>query len=213
MEKDKPIFRTVLRDIEIRIEEKRSVFLSVAHRAENEEAVQAFLAARRKLYPDARHLVYAFLLENGAARYADDSEPQGTAGMPTLEAIRRAELSDVVVATTRYFGGILLGAGGLTRAYAAAAKAALDAAGVAEYYPFSYYVLALNYADHRKLQNEFPRYGAMEKNCDFAENVRLTVAVPAGAGEDFCRRVVEVTAGRTIPQPAGAGREFLPAET
>ena len=104
------IFRTVARDSEETLEEKRSVFISAVRRVATEEEAQAFVKERKKLHPDARHTVFAYLLRSGAARYSDDSEPQGTAGMPTLEAIRRTGLEDVAVATTRYFGGILLGA-------------------------------------------------------------------------------------------------------
>ena len=132
------IFRTVAGEAQVEIEEKRSVFISAVRRVATEEEAMAFVKERKKLHPDARHTVFAYVLRKGAARYSDDSEPTGTAGMPTLEAIRRLGLSDVVVATTRYFGGILLGAGGLTRTYGAAAHAGLAAAGVAEYVPFGY---------------------------------------------------------------------------
>ena len=132
------VFRTVAGDSEEILEEKRSEFIAAVKRVGSEEEAMAFVKERKKMHPDARHTVFAYLLRKGAARYSDDSEPQGTAGMPTLEAIRRAGVEDVVVVTTRYFGGILLGAGGLTRAYAGAAHLALDAAGVAEYVPFAY---------------------------------------------------------------------------
>ena len=129
------IFRTVARDSEEVLEEKRSEFIAAVRRVATEEEAMEFVRARRKMHPDARHTVFAYLLRKGTARYSDDSEPQGTAGLPTLEAIRRAGVEDVVVVTTRYFGGILLGAGGLTRAYAGAAHLALTAAGVAEFVP------------------------------------------------------------------------------
>ena len=89
-------FRTVAREAEAEIEEKRSVFIAAVRRVETEEEALAFVKERKKRYPDATHTVYAYLLRKGAARYSDDSEPTGTAGMPTLEAIRRAGLSDVV---------------------------------------------------------------------------------------------------------------------
>ena len=178
------IFRTVARSAEAEIEEKRSVFITAVKRVATEEEAAAFVKERKKAHPDARHTVFAYVLRKGAARYSDDSEPTGTAGMPTLEAIRRAGLEDVVVATTRYFGGILLGAGGLTRTYGAAAHAGLAAAGVAEYVPFEYYAL------------------------DCTDRVCINVALPAELGEGLCARIVELTAGRCVPQKTADGMDL-----
>ncbi len=194
------VFRTVAGDSEEILEEKRSEFISAVKRVSTEEEAMAFVRERKKMHPDARHTVFAYLLRKGAARYADDSEPQGTAGMPTLEAIRRAGVEDVVVVTTRYFGGILLGAGGLTRAYAGAAHLALEAAGVAEYVPFTYFLLDCAYADHPRIENELSRLGVREQQADFSDRVRIEVGVPSDQGEALCRRMVELTAGRCVPQ-------------
>lgn len=194
------VFRTVMRDSEEILEEKRSEFIAAAKRVSNEEEAVAFVKERRRLHPDARHTVFAYLLRTGVARYSDDSEPQGTAGLPTLEAIRRAGVEDTVVVTTRYFGGILLGTGGLTRAYASAAHLALVAAGVAEYVPFDYFLLDCTYSDHQKLENELARLGVRKQMTDFSERVRMEVGMPADHGELLCRRVVELTAGRCVPQ-------------
>lgn len=202
------IFRTVAHEAEAEIEEKRSVFIAAVRRVATEEEAQAFVKERKKLHADARHTVFAYVLRSGAARYSDDSEPTGTAGMPTLEAIRRAGLSDVVVATTRYFGGILLGAGGLTRTYAAAAHAGLDAAGVAEYVPFSYYTLSCSYTDYQKLLPELPRLGARERGTDFTDRVEVNVGLPSELGEGLCARVVELTAGRCVPKKTGEGMDL-----
>lgn len=194
------VFRTVAGDSEEILEEKRSEFIAAVKRVATEEEALAFVKERRKMHPDARHTVFAYLLRKGAARYSDDSEPQGTAGLPTLEAIRRAGVEDVVVVTTRYFGGILLGAGGLTRAYAGAAHLALEAAGVAEYVPFDYFMLDCAYSDHPKLENELSRLGVREQTADFSDRVRIEVGLPAEQSEQLCRRIVELTAGRCIPQ-------------
>ena len=193
------IFRTVAGDSEEILEEKRSEFIAAVHRVSTEEEALAFVKERKKMHPDARHTVFAYLLRKGAARYSDDSEPQGTAGMPTLEAIRRAGVEDVVVVTTRYFGGILLGAGGLTRAYAGAAHLALEAAGVAEYVPFTYFLLDCAYADHPRIENELDRLDVKERVADFSDRVRLEVGVPKECGGELCRRITELTAGRCVP--------------
>lgn len=197
------IFRTVAGDSEETLEEKRSVFIAAVRRVSNEEEAMAFVRERRKMHPDARHTVFAYLLRQGAARYADDSEPQGTAGMPTLEAIRREGLEDVAVVTTRYFGGVLLGAGGLTRAYAGAAHLALQAAGIAEYVPFADYLLDCAYADHPKIENELSRMGIAKWEADFSDRVQLRVGLPAEQGEALCCRIAELTAGRCVPVELG----------
>ncbi len=202
------VFRTVAGDSEEILEEKRSEFISAVHRVSTEEEAMAFVKERKKMHPDARHTVFAYLLRRGAARYSDDSEPQGTAGMPTLEAIRRAGVEDVVVATTRYFGGILLGAGGLTRAYAGAAHLALEAAGVAEYVPFHYYSIDCTYPEYQRIQIELARLQVRERGTDFADRVRIEVGLPAEQGEELCRRLVEMTAGRCVPQKCGEGMDL-----
>jgi uncharacterized YigZ family protein len=202
------VFRTVAREAEAEIEEKRSVFITAVRRVASEEEAMAFVKERKKKHPDARHTVFAYVLRKGAARYSDDSEPTGTAGMPTLEAIRRTGLEDVVVATTRYFGGILLGAGGLTRTYGAAAHAGLAAAEVAEYVPFAYYSLDCTYADYQKIQPELPRLGAREQGTDFTDRVCINVALPVELGEPLCARIVELTAGRCVPQKTADGMDL-----
>ena len=202
------IFRTVARSAEAEIEEKRSVFITAVKRVATEEEAAAFVKERKKAHPDARHTVFAYVLRKGAARYSDDSEPTGTAGMPTLEAIRRLGLEDVVVATTRYFGGILLGAGGLTRTYGAAAHAGLAAAGVAEYVPFAYYLIDCSYADYQKILPELPRLGAREEGTDFSDRVGVNVALPVELGDALCARIVELTAGRCVPQKTAEGMDL-----
>lgn len=194
------IFRTVMGDSEAEIEEKRSTFIGAVKRVSTVEEAEAFVKARKKMHPSARHTVFAYLLRDGNKRYGDDSEPQGTAGMPTLKAIEQRGLADVCVATTRYFGGILLGAGGLTRAYSAAAHAALEAAGVAEYVPFTDVCVNLTYADYQRLLQELPRFEARERHVDFAERVILTVGMPAPVAESFLLRVTDLTSGRAITE-------------
>ena len=115
---------------ESELTEKRSTFLGHVRCVETEDEARAFIAAMKKQYHDARHNCWCYRLHSGAERYSDDGEPQGTAGIPMLEVFKRAEVTNVVCVVTRYFGGVLLGTGGLLRAYAKSAKDALDAAGV-----------------------------------------------------------------------------------
>lgn len=117
-------FDTIKAEAEDEFVEKRSRFLCAIAPVRSPEEAAAFLTRRREQHYDARHTVYAYILREGnREKYSDDGEPQGTGGQPVLEVLRRAGLTDVCVAVTRYFGGILLGAGGLTRAYANGAGA------------------------------------------------------------------------------------------
>ena len=192
------IFRTVARDSECEIEEKRSTFIAAVRRVSTKEEAEAFVKERKKLHPASRHTVFAYFLRDGSKRYGDDGEPQGTAGMPTLKAIEGRGLSDVCVATTRYFGGILLGTGGLSRAYGAAAQAALDAAGIAEFVPFTNISLDLQYPDHQRLLQELSVFEARERDVDFSDRVRLIVGIPAERTDAFLARVTDLTAGRCV---------------
>ena len=197
------VFRTVSGDFEAELEEKRSVFIAAVRRVETAEQAEGFVRERKKAHPAARHTVYAYLLRDGTQRYADDSEPQGTAGLPTLERIRRAGLSDVCVATTRYFGGILLGTGGLTRAYGSAAGAVLDKAQILTFCRFAHLTVSLSYTDYQKIVKELPRFGGREEAGEFADAVLFRCRVPAGAATEFCARVTDVTAGRATPCVTG----------
>ena len=200
------LFRTIAQNTEAEIEEKRSTFIGAVKRVSTVAQAEAFVKERRKAHPAARHTVFAYLLRDGTKRYGDDSEPQGTAGMPTLRAIEQRDVADVCVATTRYFGGILLGAGGLTRAYSAAAHAALEAAGVTEYTSFTEVAVDLTYADHQRLTQELPHFEARERSVDFTDRVMLTVGLPTPVVADFMTRVTDLTAGRAI---AVRGEEYL----
>lgn len=122
-------YKTLAGTAQARFEEKKSVFLAYASFADSEEAAQEVLRSVRAVHRTARHHVYAYILREGArTRYSDDGEPAKTSGLPTLEVLRGAGLTDAIIVTARYFGGTLLGTGGLVRAYTKAAQMALDAA-------------------------------------------------------------------------------------
>ena len=128
-------YGTVLQEAEASFVEKRSRFIGRCRPVATEEEAQDFIAGVRKRHWDAAHNVWAYVLRDGAMRYSDDGEPQGTAGQPALNVLLKRELTDCAVVITRYFGGILLGAGGLTRAYAQGAAQAVQAAGEADMRP------------------------------------------------------------------------------
>ena len=171
------------------LEDRRSVFLSHAAPVRTEEEALAFVKARKKEFSDATHNVWAFRLgADTVARYSDDGEPQGSSGMPTLEAIRHTGATDAVVVVTRYFGGTLLGVGGLIRAYSSAARLALEDAGIITYERYAVLSLAVSYSDYQRLLPEISRAGALTDAQDFAEQVTLTLAVKVAAAAPLCER-------------------------
>ena len=183
---------------------ERSRFLSACKKTETEEEAREFLESVKKEHPFATHNCYAFVAEQGKiARYSDDGEPTGTAGMPTLDTIRKSGVDDTCVVVTRYFGGILLGAGGLVRAYSKAASLAVQAAGIVTYESFSELSVRLTYPDYQKIQNELPRFGAHIDGTDFTDSVLLRFAVKDEVADGAIKRFSELTAGRAVPHITG----------
>ena len=141
-------YKTVAREAHAEFVEKKSRFIGHVKPVTTEEEAQAFVAALKKQYWDATHNVYAYVLRSGARRFSDDGEPQGTAGMPTLDVLQKAGLTDCVVVVTRYFGGILLGAGGLVRAYSHGALLAAAAGEIVEMRPCTVVEAVCDYAQY-----------------------------------------------------------------
>jgi uncharacterized YigZ family protein len=181
----------------VEMEERKSIFIGHAAPVKDEEDARRFLEEKRREYHDATHNVYAYLLNSGAvARYSDDGEPQGTAGIPVLNVIKQSGATDLCVVVTRYFGGILLGAGGLVRAYGAAAKYAVDAAGLAVFEPYAVYRLDVSYSDYQKLTAALPKLGVSEDRCEFGECVTVWCAVEEDRADTLLASVGEITCGR-----------------
>ena len=160
--------------------EKRSQFLGHVRRVETEDEARAFIAEMKKKHYDARHNCWCYIIRGGAERYSDDGEPQGTAGIPMLEVFRREEITNVVCVVTRYFGGVLLGAGGLLRAYTKSAKEALDAAGVSAVRRWVEAELECSYAQAEKLKLEVAAAGGVVDGVDYAAGVTVRALVPEG---------------------------------
>lgn len=177
--------------------EKRSRFICAATPVKSEEEAVEFINARRSQYWDATHNVYAYSLREGnVRRYSDDAEPQGTAGIPTLDALLKSDITDVCVVTTRYFGGILLGGGGLVRAYSHSATVALKAAGTVQMVPVYDCSIACDYHLYGKLNSMLASKGAMEINPVFTDGVEIAFCI---ACEDFgalSSAVTDVTGGK-----------------
>ena len=189
--------------------EKKSVFIGYASPVKTEREALDFISAVRKKHSDARHNVFAYQLNGGGtARYSDDGEPQGTAGVPVLEVIKKSGADDCVVVVTRYFGGILLGASGLVRAYSAAAKSAVDAAGVVTYENYREFTLECGYSEYQRIEAELPKYGVIVDSSDFGGNVAMRLAVKVARYDEFSERLAEMFAGKVTPVPVGERFDF-----
>ena len=198
---------------ESRYEEKRSVFLGFAAHFEKEEDVLAWLASLKRAYPDARHHVYAYRLrESNTTRYSDDREPQGTAGMPTLDVLRGRDLFDCAVCVIRYFGGTLLGTGGLVHAYGTAAADAVKNAGTVRMTMRRSFTLPLSYADHPRVSSILSERGATVLDVIYAEGVTVTGKVDGAETDALARALSDATAGRVIPEWGDAVFSSVPVE-
>lgn len=175
--------------------DKKSRFIGqVQHAGSVSEAV-AFVESVRRKHADATHNVWAYVLADGQMRWSDDGEPGGTSGQPTLNVFRSANVCDVVCVVTRYFGGILLGSGGLVRAYSKAASMALEAAGRARMAEWQSVAVECSYAHYERLRRLLEGEGAQDMAGDFAEFVTVTCLLPAGVPEQIGGRITDMTAG------------------
>jgi uncharacterized YigZ family protein len=175
--------------------EKRSQFLGHVRPVESEEAAKAFVAEMKKEHYDARHNCWCYLLRGGVERYSDDGEPQGTAGLPMLEVFRREGVTDLVCVVTRYFGGVLLGAGGLFRAYTKTAKDALDAAGVAVVRRWVEAEFTCSYAAAERLKLETAAFDGIVTDTLYAADVTVKALVPEEKLSSFAARIRDLSAG------------------
>lgn len=187
---------------------KRSRFIGVVRPVSSEEEAIFFINSQKQKYWDARHNVYAYIIrENNIMRYSDDGEPAGTAGMPVLDMLKKEGLCDVVAVVTRYFGGILLGTGGLVHAYSSAAKAGVDAAGLTEMVLCKEIILTCDYTLWGKLQNELSKFEVQSLDPEYSDLVRLPVFVPLGDTKRFINSLTEATNAKVSFKP-GEERYF-----
>ena len=194
-----PDYQTIRGRARYEYEEKRSRFIGTASFADTEEKAQAVLEAVRAANRTARHNVYAYVLQNGRVRYSDDGEPAKTAGTPVLECIQHAGLSDVIVVVTRYFGGILLGTGGLVRAYTAAASGALQAAERVSMRSVVDCTLRVPYPLFETARRMIEQADTRLEEPVFADDVTLRWRMPAGEEGLLCGALRELTRGTAEP--------------
>ena len=167
---------TILNEATARIEEKKSIFICSIKRIEDEKSALLFINSIKEKYKDATHNVYAYITNNGISmRYSDDGEPQGTAGPPVLEVLKREEINDAACVVTRYFGGTLLGASGLIRAYSSCCREGVIAAKKIKRLNGCFIKLTCNYEMYGKLLNYIQKKNIKIKDTEFLENVTISL--------------------------------------
>ncbi len=191
--------------------EKRSRFIGHVKRVETEEEARAFIEGMKKRYYDARHNCWCYRLhEGGVERYSDDGEPQGTAGQPMLNVFQREGVENVACVVTRYFGGILLGAGGLVRAYTQSAKDALDEAGISVVRRWVAMEVACPYSHFERVKLEVAALDGVEGEHRFAANVVVSALLPEGSAQAFADHMTELSAGSFSAVAVGEAWKDVP---
>lgn len=184
--------------------EKRSRFIGYCKPVTTEQEAIDFINKIKKDHWDATHNVYAYSLREGQIkRYSDDGEPSGTAGMPALDVILKNDVVDVVVVVTRYFGGVLLGTGGLVRAYAKGCKVALEAAGIVTMELCSQCKISCSYNQYGKINTLVMQKGGYVDNCDFADNVIIDFHMPVDLVNSLNKSLADATAGEIMVEIIG----------
>jgi uncharacterized YigZ family protein len=205
---DVKVFRVPFETAESEFVEKRSRFITHLWPVETEEEAQAHIREMKSKYYDARHNCWCYLLGQNVQRYSDDGEPQGTAGQPMLKVFERENVTNVCCVVTRYFGGILLGAGGLTRAYSKGAKDALTVAGAATMGLWSCVMIPCSYAAFERVKLEVAAHGGVIDETEYGADITLCVSIMASEVDALQTRLTELSAGTIKLQVLG--EEFRP---
>lgn len=192
-------YKTILTEAEAEIIEKKSRFIATVRPVKSEEDARIFIEEMKKKYWNATHNVFAFQLgdRNDIQRFSDDGEPQGTAGMPVLNVLKGEDIKNVAIVVTRYFGGTLLGTGGLVRAYGKAAKEGLLAAGIAELILYAKYEITAEYTDSGKVQYEILQEGHILYDTQYSDKVVFIVFTNVEETEAFEKKMIDVFKGNS----------------
>ena len=175
--------------------EKKSRFIGRAWPVETEEEALAHIAEMKKQHYDATHNCWAYVIKDGAVRFSDDGEPGGTAGMPMVQVLQKENLYNVCCVVTRYFGGTLLGAGGLVRAYTKGAKIAINAAGKSMKRVWSVIYLPCPYTYYERVKLEVEAHAGIIRDTQFGSEVELEILVAEADAQKFLDKIVDMTAG------------------
>ncbi|HJD00590.1 YigZ family protein [Candidatus Arthromitus sp. SFB-turkey] len=188
-------YKTVLREGIYEFEEKKSVFIGYTKRVENENEAKIFIDKIKHKHSDARHNVYGYIIGKDMMiqRYTDDGEPQGTAGIPIIEVIKKNDLKDIVVVVTRYFGGTLLGVGGLTRAYVKSASGAIKNSQIANKILGNNIKIKVNYDLIGKIQYFFNENKIDVKNIQYEDKVIFEIRCEKNNLEEIKLNIIELT--------------------
>ncbi len=190
--------------------EKKSRFIGRIWPVETEEEALARIQEMKKKHYDATHNCWAYIIRDGAVRFSDDGEPGGTAGMPMLQVLQREGLFNAVCVVTRYFGGILLGAGGLVRAYTKGAKIAVDAAGKSMKRVWTVLYVPCPYSFYERVRLEAEAFGGIVRKADFGAEVELELLFPEAKTQEFLDRLTDMTAGAVESMEIGQEYRAFP---
>ncbi len=203
-------YRILSGEAESEFVEKRSRFIGHVWPVATEAEARARIDETKRKYHDARHNCWCYVLRDGTVRYSDDGEPQGTAGQPMLEVFQREGITDLCCVVTRYFGGVLLGTGGLARAYTRGAKDALTAAGVSVQRVWTRMQVPCPYHLFDRLRQETESAGGVVEDTDFGAEVLLTVLLPEEQTQPFLARLTELSAGKVTGVVTGTALRAVP---
>lgn len=195
-------YKTVKNAAEAEVVEKKSRFIGKAFPVQTEEEVRGILERVRRECWDASHNCYAYRVgfEPEIARFSDDGEPGGTAGLPMMNVLQGEGVQNVLVIATRYFGGTLLGTGGLVRAYTESARIALDAAGIIRREQLREYILTMEYTALGRLQYALGKRGFVTEKTEFSDKVTVHLNIPLPREEEFTALVIEESDGKLSPE-------------
>ena len=192
--------------------EKKSRFIGRVWQVESEEAALEQIQAMKKQHYDATHNCWAYIIRDGAVRFSDDGEPGGTAGMPMLQVLQREGLFNVVCVVTRYFGGILLGAGGLVRAYTRGAKIAVDAAGKSMKRVWTVLYVPCPYSFYERVKLEVAAFHGIIRKTDFGSEVELEILLPEGVTQGFTEWLTDLSAATIEAMEIGQEYRAFPVD-
>ena len=190
--------------------EKKSRFIGRAWLVESEDEALQKIQEMKKQHYDATHNCWAYIIRDGAVRFSDDGEPGGTAGMPMLQVLQREGLYNVVCVVTRYFGGILLGAGGLVRAYTKGAKIAVDAAGKSMKRVWTVLYVPCPYSFYERVKLETENFGGIIRKTDFGAEVELEILFPQAQANPFLEKLTDMTCGTVEGMEVGQEYRAFP---
>ena len=190
-------YKTVKKECSADFTEKKSVFICTVKPVWDEQSALDFINQIRGLYKDASHNVYAYIIrETNSVRFSDDGEPNSTAGIPALSVLQKNGLTNVAAVVTRYFGGILLGAGGLVRAYSHAVKLAVETSGFAVYENFTEFEVLCGYSDYDRILKYIKSEKIISDNTVFGENIILSLAVKHDRFEKIYADIINLSNGK-----------------